>query len=688
MKKQGKKIVGTILKLLMAVGVLLFLYYKNDIDIGQLREVLYTGWRWIVLAWALFVITIVLTGVRWQLLLQAQGIEMPFMMAMRLTLIGQAFSMVFPGATGGDLVKAYYVYKMGKKRAAAVTTILVDRVIGLYCMIGMASGMVLMESARLWAIPMARPLVYSIPLVFVAITFVLGSFFTTTVRKIFTSAGESGPPVLMGEQLYKVYIAVDQYREARKTIVYAILISIVSISSICILFVCLGQALLEKKMTMPDYFLVTPTSMVITGLPIFPGGLGLGEFAMGKLFEMVADSSSGQEAMILWRIVTMAWSVIGLVIYLTLRADVRDVAMEKEVEERMDATFDYNGDELHDYSGAIHFHTTYSDGSEAIEKVISQGGESGLDFMVVTDHDTMESRADGHQGWKNGVLSIVGVEISPPSGHCLAVRLKDCNGMREMTPPEYLVKVREQNGLSFIAHPTAPKRPEFFYKIDGWNYWDNEDFDGLEIWSYMHDWLRNASRMSLIHHLFNPSRGIEGPDPALLEHWDRLGQQRRVIGIGGIDNHARNLPFRHLPLYVFKVLPFRYAFKTVRTHVLADHFTGEDEPDVNRVHDALQHGHCYIAYDYLTSATGFSFSGKQRDTTFLMGDEVTLNGGMTLKVSSPRQAEIVLLRNGEPIQKESSMGFSFDIDEPGVYRIEARLNGNPWVFTNPIYVRA
>ncbi|MDP6112917.1 MAG: flippase-like domain-containing protein [Planctomycetota bacterium] len=688
MTKQSKKILVTILKLVMAFGVLLFLYHKNDIDVAQLREVLATGWRWIAIAAALFLITIVMTGFRWQLLLKAQGIDMPVVLAIRLTLVGQAFSMIFPGATGGDLVKAYYVYKMGKKRAAAVTTILVDRVIGLYCMIGIASVMVLLESGRLWALPKAQPLVYSIPLVFLVITIVLGSFFTSTIRKVFTAAGESGPPVLMGEQLYKVYTAVDQYRESRKTIVHAILISVISISNICVMFVCLGKALEVEGMSLPDYFLVTPTSMVITGLPIFPGGLGLGEFAMGELFEMVANSLSGQEAMLLWRIVIIFWSVIGLAVYLTLRSDVRQGEMEDEAEERVRAVFDYNGTELHDYSGAIHFHTTYSDGSESIEKVISQGSDSGLDFMIVTDHDTLESRDDGHQGWKGGVLSIVGVEISPPSGHCLAVRLKDCEGMVELTPPEYLSKVREQDGLSFVAHPTAPQRPEFYYQIEGWKYWDNEDFNGLEIWTYMHDWLKNASRMSLLHHLFNPSRGIEGPDPELLEHWDRLGQARRVIGIGGIDNHARNLPFRRLPIYIFKVLPFRFAFKTVRTHVLAQPFESDDEADINHVCDALQNGHCYIAYDYLAVATGFNFSARQGDRTVLMGDEVTLSGGMTLEVRSPQKADIALLRNGEAIQTESSTGFGFDIDEPGVYRIEARLNDTPWVFTNPIYVRS
>ena len=59
MTKQSKKILVTILKLVMAFGVLLFLYYKNDIDVAQLREVLATGWRWIAIAAALFLITIV-----------------------------------------------------------------------------------------------------------------------------------------------------------------------------------------------------------------------------------------------------------------------------------------------------------------------------------------------------------------------------------------------------------------------------------------------------------------------------------------------------------------------------------------------------------------------------------------------------------------------------------------------------
>ena len=39
--------------------------------------------------------------------------------------------------------------------------------------------------------------------------------------------------------------------------------------------------------------------------------------------------------------------------------------------------------------GDLHVHTTLSDGSLGVEDVIAQAKRIGLDFISITDHDTM-----------------------------------------------------------------------------------------------------------------------------------------------------------------------------------------------------------------------------------------------------------------------------------------------------------
>ena len=63
--------------------------------------------------------------------------------------------------------------------------------------------------------------------------------------------------------------------------------------------------------------------------------------------------------------------------------------------------------------GDLHCHTTLSDGSLGIEDIIIQAKRTGIDFISITDHDTMSSISRAKiLGERHGVLTIPGVELS------------------------------------------------------------------------------------------------------------------------------------------------------------------------------------------------------------------------------------------------------------------------------------
>ena len=64
-------------------------------------------------------------------------------------------------------------------------------------------------------------------------------------------------------------------------------------------------------------------------------------------------------------------------------------------------------------TGDLHCHTTLSDGSLGIEEVIVQAKRMGLDFLAITDHDTLSSSSRAHiLGERYGVKVIPAVELS------------------------------------------------------------------------------------------------------------------------------------------------------------------------------------------------------------------------------------------------------------------------------------
>jgi len=61
--------------------------------------------------------------------------------------------------------------------------------------------------------------------------------------------------------------------------------------------------------------------------------------------------------------------------------------------------------------GVIHIHSKYSDGSKAIGEIAKIGEHAGLDFLMFSDHNTLQPLHDGHQRYHGKVAVIIGYEI-------------------------------------------------------------------------------------------------------------------------------------------------------------------------------------------------------------------------------------------------------------------------------------
>ena len=122
------------LKWLLAVGLLAALFWFNREGLADLshREI---GWSFFVMAVGVRFGSLCLTFLRWWLLVTGIGLPFSVREAFRLGLLGEACNFVGPGAAGGDLVKAACLAKdTPGRRASAVATVLLDRVLGLWAL--------------------------------------------------------------------------------------------------------------------------------------------------------------------------------------------------------------------------------------------------------------------------------------------------------------------------------------------------------------------------------------------------------------------------------------------------------------------------------------------------------------------------------------------------------------------------
>ena len=337
----------------------------------------------------------------------------------------------------------------------------------------------------------------------------------------------------------------------------------------------------------------------------------------------------------------------------------------------------------YEYKCVIHLHSRYSDGSGTMEEIISKAQQTDLDCVMLSDHNSLAARRDGYEGWHDSTLLLVGNEISPRDHHYLAFGAdEEINATFCTNPRSFVQRVADQGGLGIIAHPFS-NRPKFFPVDPGsWTAWDIDLFDGIEIWSYMVDWIEQVAPWTLLHYYRYPERAIRGPHPKALQKWDEVAQKRRVIGIGSIDGHAKPLPiFRFI-----KFLPYEHLFRTIRTHVLTDSPLAEDVEIARwQVYEAIRQGRCFIGYDALGHTTGFRLEAC--DGEWQMGEEHQLTSPVDLEIRVPYPSDIRLLCDGTPVASVHGKHLKFSVSQPGVYRAEVSLDGTPWIFSNPLFLR-
>jgi hypothetical protein len=381
---------------------------------------------------------------------------------------------------------------------------------------------------------------------------------------------------------------------------------------------------------------------------------------------------------------------------------------------------------FYDYAGALHIHSTYSDGAGTVGQIAQAANQAGLDFLVLCDHSSLQARADGQDGWRGRTLILIGTEVTTDTGHLLALAVPDSY----LPAPHEAVAaqraIQQSGGLGFVALPCDLK--------DHWRDFSLlQDGIGLEVFNLSAIARTKINLPALAevwrrYHSRRPQRAfhlVSARPTQELRLWDRLMAPpepglpaRRVVGIASLDAHAvmkfarRSYPF---PTY-------EETFRTLRTHVVTAQPLSYGEAPANRrksarekddalVHGALASGHCYMAYDNYADPTGFVFEAGPANSPStqmplaLMGDALTLplasdadRSAFVLTAQAPRTRSLVrLYKDGRLVAAARGGRLEYPVHAPGVYRVEVFLyryrlgslclGAKPWIFSNPIYVQ-
>ena len=350
---------------------------------------------------------------------------------------------------------------------------------------------------------------------------------------------------------------------------------------------------------------------------------------------------------------------------------------------------------LVDVSCVVHVHSTYSDGTATLGELVAAAAAAGVDALLLTDHDTLQARRDGWQGRHDGVFVLVGTEVSPRHGHYLAFGVDREIQHRGRSAIQIAEAVRDGGGIGFAAHPFSrggrmlvPPLARRIVLPHGWPALDDpRGCDGLELWSLTTDaaeaWRTPAEAARWMR---DPEAAIAGGPPAHhLRRWDALTAHRRLPAIGGLDGHAPGLRVRGR---VRSPLSHRRTFDLLRTHLLCERaLGGAPEDDARTLLAALAAGGAWLTCPCVAPAAGARLWVERPDGSAVpMGAEAPA-GRSVLRLRLPREADVRVVRDGTPVHHARGAALDLEVDEPGRYRVEARIDGRVWLLSNPVYLR-
>ncbi|HAP32761.1 MAG TPA: hypothetical protein DCQ14_06895, partial [Firmicutes bacterium] len=142
-----------------------------------------------------------------------------------------------------------------------------------------------------------------------------------------------------------------------------------------------------------------------------------------------------------------------------------------------------------EYTGHLHIHSTFSDGEGSVSRIAAAAREAGLDFVGITDHNTLAAREAGLEGWHGGVLVLVGTEVNISKNHYIAFDVNTSIPPDDENPCNVIAAVREQGGFGYLAHPVEKSNPAFMGgRHFPWDCWEESGYSGLEIWNFGSLW--------------------------------------------------------------------------------------------------------------------------------------------------------------------------------------------------------
>lgn len=321
MGKMRKKLIG-LLQAAMGVGIIVFILARlrsqgKLVELHAALQAAAGNWPLLLIAVAGFGLCLFFVITRWFKLLQAQGVEISFGRATALYLIGQFFNAFLFGATGGDVVKAYYAaVSTPRKKTEVVATVFIDRLIGMIALIFLAVAVMLVRLPFFLRFPQMRLALWFNLGLLAATCAGLLVIFRRNLLENWAWFRRLEQKTAIGRIVARSYEAFHLCLASPGVVLWTLVVSVASHMTLIACIMYAGMAL-NLPLGYVDYLTVFLIINAIAAIPITPGGLGTREMASIYILATLGVDKGSALALSLFIYAGMLiWSLLGGVVYL------------------------------------------------------------------------------------------------------------------------------------------------------------------------------------------------------------------------------------------------------------------------------------------------------------------------------------------------------------------------------------
>lgn len=278
LKKETLKKLWTPLRFVIGIGLIAVLLWRFNVTtiLTHIRQLMFL---YVCYACSAYLLFVVFSAWRWQVLLDHKRFKIPLIRTIAIYFIALFFNNLLPTTVGGDIMRVVYV--MEKRRADALATVIVDRILGFVGLFLFALGAVvfmIIDKRQTEFLPFMLA-------GFIAVVLITYVFFSERAYGILSPVIGKIKVLRLGDRLNHLHGAATDFGGAWSVIILCVVLSVIiqALLAIAPFFVIRGMG--NMDISIVPFFIYVPIINVISMVPVSLNALGVREYSYVLLFE-------------------------------------------------------------------------------------------------------------------------------------------------------------------------------------------------------------------------------------------------------------------------------------------------------------------------------------------------------------------------------------------------------------------